>query len=296
MNGFIWTTVAVGFAVLIGIWLVGTFRVRTSRHVIAHQAVRSPVTLLHLSDPHGRVRYANGRLAGLVNRERPDLVVVTGDLATTQNQLPAVLKELGRIRCPLPLLFVPGNYEREEATGLLRKRTIDGEAVMARIEAGGLHVLANEGIELDLPGGTRLAVYGFDNSIYGLEQYPGEGPYGKAIMPPDERMLQSGSSRETEAYQLYLAHSPSIADGLRDRGLRYDLLLAGHTHGGQVRLFGRTWGAYRHFHTGAAFSSDGSVFGISRGLGTVRLPIRLNCPPELALYRLVPEGGAGESR
>ncbi|MEJ8545927.1 hypothetical protein [Brevibacillus borstelensis] len=76
---------------------------------------------------------------------------------------------------------------------------------------------------------------------------------------------------------------------IRQEGLAYDLLLCGHTHGGQVRLCCKAWGAYRDVHTGAKIDADGSVFYVSRGLGTVKLPFRWNYFPEIAVFRISPD-------
>jgi predicted MPP superfamily phosphohydrolase len=54
--------------------------------------------------------------------------------------------------------------------------------------------------------------------------------------------------------------------------------------GGQIRLFDRTSGSYRHFHVGVKKTGPDRYFAISRGLGTVKLPIRLNCFPEISVY------------
>ncbi|MFS1512713.1 hypothetical protein VQL36_09785 [Chengkuizengella sp. SCS-71B] len=68
--------------------------------------------------------------------------------------------------------------------------------------------------------------------------------------------------------------------------LRYNLLLTGHTHGGQIRFFHKTFGAYKHFHVGMKKITPQSFFYINRGLGTVKLPIRVNCSPEISVMRL----------
>lgn len=87
---------------------------------------------------------------------------------------------------------------------------------------------------------------------------------------------------------IFLAHSPNIISLIYNEDLKADLLLSGHTHGGQIRLFNRTVGAYKHFHVGQKEDQSVGVFGISRGLGTSRLPIRLNCFPEITVYMINP--------
>lgn len=239
--------------------LFETAWVRTTR-------VRSPggggARLVQISDLHGRGRFLNGRLADLVNRLRPDAVFVTGDLATDHADLDAVLAELARLTCP-HVLFVPGNYEREDgAHG--RKRALGDAEYAALLDRIGRRttVLANRGVTLDL-GGRRVWVYGFDNSRYGEERAPDAVPEGV-----DRVVL--------------LAHSPSVIGLAEARVRRWDALLVGHTHGGQVRFFGRTVGPYRHFRPGAN-PARGGLFHVNRGLGTTRLPLRWGSPPEILL-------------
>lgn len=85
-----------------------------------------------------------------------------------------------------------------------------------------------------------------------------------------------------------LAHSPNIISLMRREGITSDLLLTGHTHGGQIRLCGKAIGAgaYRHFHVGQKADETAGLFSISRGLGTTKLPIRLNCFPEITVYQI----------
>ena len=212
------------------------------------------VRVVQLSDPHGRTRFLNGRLADRVNALKPDVVCVTGDLVSHLSDLDGVLAELGRITCP-HLYFVPGNWERETLErGRKRLMTpAETEAVLRRV-SGVARVLLNRGEVIDV-GDLRVLIYGFDNSLEELAVYD----------PP----LQAGDVR------LLLAHSPLIIGLLKQAAVPYDLLLTGDTHGGQIRVLGRTRPDVQRWHVGARHEAGGGVFYISRGLGTTRLPLRL---------------------
>lgn len=129
-------------------------------------------------------------------------------------------------------------------------------------------VLENKGVMLK-KGNRQLLIYGFDNSTYGNERYLWQ------------------SSQEADM-TVVLAHSPNIISLMRQEGITSDLLLTGHTHGGQIRLWGKAigGGAYRHFHVGQKPDKTAGLFSISRGLGTTKLPIRLNCFPEITVYQI----------
>jgi predicted MPP superfamily phosphohydrolase len=261
--------VIIGFAALAvlaaGFFLFHTLYVKTSRMVLVCESA-PPFRLVHISDLHGRTLFLNGRLSWLVNRHSPDLVCITGDLANNRKQLAEVIKEAGRIRSTYGLFFVPGNYEREEVR-LFRKRPISTEAYRENMAAVGtaMTVLQNDSRCIGI-GGRRVLLYGFDNSVYGNEAYT----------------LDVGSLNPD--YTILLAHSPNIYSLIDRLALPFHLLLTGHTHGGQIRLFDRTIGRYRHFHVGVKQTGPDRHFAISRGLGTVKLPIRLNCFPEISVY------------
>ncbi|WP_151733997.1 metallophosphoesterase [Paenibacillus tengchongensis] len=226
-------------------------------------------TVVQLTDIHGRIRFINGRLSRLVNGLQPDLVMVTGDLASRTKHWPRVLRELERIECR-KMFFVPGNYERETVEQLHKRPLTSMEYTELRnaLRQQGIAVLENQPAQLSL-GQKKLLVYGFDNSVYG-----------------NERVNLSAQTLNNADYTILLAHSPTIIDTLDENRIPFDLLLAGHTHGGQIRLFGRTIGAYKNYHVGLKKLPGRQHFYIGRGLGTVKIPLRVACPPEITVFKL----------
>lgn len=245
-----------------------TFWVKRSYYEIGKKSKES-FTVVQLSDIHGRTHYINGSLSSIVNSINPDCVMITGDLASKENQLNGVLKEIENINCP-NLLFVPGNYERETVDGF-RKRMYSEAAfksIMKSLQNRNISVLLNKGCKLEI-NNNNILVYGFDNSIYG-----------------NERLTLSKEDMQSYDYVILLAHSPSILTLVQELQLPFDLLLAGHTHGGQVRLLNHTAGAYKHCHVGLKQLDQRRNFFINRGLGTVKLPIRVACFPEIAVFKI----------
>lgn len=259
-------TIIAGISVIA--WLLfHTLFVKTT--VVNMNHVRLPaLTIVHISDLHGRTGFLNGSLHRLVNDWQADLVCVTGDLTQHEGQLEKVMREIARIQAKDGIFFVPGNYEREELRGF-RKRKYSNSTYkrMKQVWQQNMTVLENSGASLFYHTG-KLEVYGFDNSEYGCERYTGE---------------QKG---EEPAFMLFLAHSPNIMSYIKKHKLTADLLLTGHTHGGQIRILGKTAGAYKHFHIGAIADQQVGIFAISRGLGTTKIPIRMHCFPEITIYRI----------
>ncbi|UHA74688.1 metallophosphoesterase [Paenibacillus sp. 481] len=226
-------------------------------------------TVVQLSDIHGRTRFMNGSLSNMVNKIQPDYVMITGDLASKKEHLARVLTELQNIKCR-NIYFVPGNYERE-GIHKLRKYTFstkEYEHIILSLQHQGITVLENSGATVNIHN-KQLFIYGFDNSIYG-----------------NERVRVSDTDLQHYDYVMLLAHSPTIIKMIEEYQLPYDLLLVGHTHGGQVRLFGRTIGAYKDYHVGLKRLGERKHFYINRGLGTVKIPLRFACPPEITVFQI----------
>lgn len=221
--------------------------------------------VVQITDLHGRITYLNGKLSQMVNQACPDVVVITGDLANNLNRLPRMFAELARINCP-HIYFVPGNHEREQTVHFRKRKLTDEQyrQIMNSLHNIHIKVLENHHVILDV-NGSKVLIHGFDNSVYGNEKYKQE------------------FSKVQCDYKIVLAHSPSIINKINQWQMEYNLLLVGHTHGGQIRIFQHSFGAYKDFHTGLKKIAPHCYFLINRGLGTVRLPFRFNCRPELAV-------------
>jgi predicted MPP superfamily phosphohydrolase len=221
--------------------------------------------LLQLSDLHlGRAPAMAERVLACIAAEKPDLLCFTGDYALTNPALPSVAAFLRAAAALAPALAVYGNAD-------YRRRMPDG----AR-EAWALHVpfLVNDARPVTR-GGAQLWFAGVDDPHLGGDDLP------RALrdVPPDVPVV-------------LLAHSAEIITRPLDPRVR--LILAGHTHGGQVCLpTGKA--IYANSALPVRFASgrhalDGAVLYVSRGIGSTRLPLRLWCPPEAVVFTLVSGG------
>lgn len=227
------------------------------------------LTVVQLSDLHGRMNFINGSLSSIVNRINPNCVMITGDLVSKKRQLKDVLEEIKKINCP-NIYFVPGNYEREVLDGFRKRMYSEAEYnfIIDSLKDLNISVLLNSGCKIELDD-KKCLVYGFDNSVYG-----------------NERLTLSMEEIQSYDYVIMLAHSPSIVKFVQNNQLPFDLLLVGHTHGGQIRLLNHTVGAYKNYHIGLKQLNKRSHFFINRGLGTVKIPIRMDCFPEIAVFEI----------
>jgi predicted MPP superfamily phosphohydrolase len=244
-------------------------RTRTRMHFASLPGALEGLRIALLTDlhvgrdtPDGLVR----RAVEMANRERPDLIAITGDIAEDEGMLEAALDELARLTAPLGVYIVPGNHDYRDV-GIQRWH----DAVSRR---PALVDLTNDAVFLDVKGAgedVRLCVAGADDFSEGRPR------------------LDALHGRDRD-FTILLAHNPDQAEHSRRGADDIDLVLSGHTHGGQVRLPG--YGAI----VNSAENDDLYEAGVrrrpwtqvytSRGIGTVHLPVRFLTRPEVAILTL----------
>jgi len=241
------------------------------------------LTILHLSDLHftGKIdrRYFE-RVVGQCAALDADLVCLTGDVVDERDCLEWIEPVLGGLRANLARLFVLGNHDRQVG---------DARRVRESLARIGFRDVAGQPCHVasDAVGGRK------DIAVAGNEA-PWFAPAKK-----DERGVGAGAD-ERVGLRLLLAHSPDCLQWAERRG--FDLVLAGHVHGGQIRLplVGPIVAPSRHgvrFAGGTGvFMRGGTVMHVSRGVSADD-PIRIGCPPEITLLTLIalpePIGGSG---
>ncbi len=248
----------------------------------------APLRILHISDLHmtPNQRSKQRWLAGLVDLQ-PDLVVNTGDNLAHQQAVPAALRALQPLMT-LPGVFVFGNndYYGPKPKNPVHYLTRTGKRIRgvplpwadlraAFVEHGWLD-LTNTRRELTVAG-RRVAVAGVDDPHLRRDRYA----------------RIAGPADPSADLRLGLTHSPEprVLDAFATDG--YDLVLAGHTHGGQLRLPGygaivTNCGLDRSRARGASRWGAHTWLHVSAGLGTSPYaPVRFACPPEASLLTLV---------
>lgn len=218
--------------------------------------------IVHLTDIHhspftGREQIE--RAVEVANNLDADIIALTGDYISHEREYAAPCAEMmGRLRARCGVFAVLGNHDH----------WTDAALVTDLFRAEGIQMLVNEGMRFEHKG-ESFWLAGVDDTMVGLEDLP----------------LALAGSRESEM-KLLLAHNPLILR--RAARARVDLILAGHTHGGQI-----TWRSERsasgrprrRLLRGLGRRGDTQIY-VSRGLGTVVLPVRYGSPPEVALLEL----------
>ena len=255
-----------------------------ARHEISFDTRTIPITnlptpfhgyrIVQISDIHldeFTEPYFLERIVHHVNALNPHLVLLTGDFVT-RGAFTSFDARSSAYRCAeiLSTLTAPLRY------GILGNHdvTVGAPLVIEALTSYGTPVLVNQHVAIE-QGGERLWLCGVDD--------------------PDTRRpnLDLAIPATPNAPVILMAHEPDYADDVlqHPRAPLIDLMLSGHTHGGQIRL--PFLGALvlpplgRKYVEGLFHLKQMQLY-VNRGIGTVGLPFRLNCPPEISTLTLQP--------
>src|SRR6267378_113131 len=218
--------------------------------------------IVQLSDLHHGPLTTAAQLRRAVetaNSLEPDIIALTGDYISHERRYAAPCAEVvGRLRARCGVYAVLGNHDH----------WTDASLITDLFRAEGIKVLINEGMRFQKDGAS-FWLAGVDDTMVGLEDLP---------------LALAGARRDE--MKLLLAHNPIILRRAARAGV--DLVLSGHTHGGQVTIRSERSASgrpRRRSMKGLGRQGETQIY-VTRGLGTVILPIRYGCPPEVSLLEL----------
>jgi predicted MPP superfamily phosphohydrolase len=224
-------------------------------------------TIAFLSDFHASPLLPERAIAAaveLANAQRPDLIALGGDFVSSHRRhIARVCAAMAALRAPDGVAGVLGNHDHYLGPGLVREG----------LERAGVQVLTNRALVVERAG-ARLAIAGVDDLIHGGIDFES----AVSGIPP-------------EVPRVVLSHHPDVF-ALWPAHLRLDLMLSGHTHGGQVKLpfLGAPYVPSYHLYGEGLIRDGGRQLYVSRGIGSLLFPIRWGCPPEISVIRLAGPG------
>ncbi len=229
-------------------------------------------TICQLSDLHlESLQILPESIEQIVMAQKPDLLVITGDIISTRTDLDKLELYLGGLTATYGKFVVMGNNDYSNLSHTLFKRYLQ------QFQRLGWTPLINDASYLP---GLNLWIIGVDDPATAHDDV--DLAYTKVTSTPSP-------SPSHPPFRLVLAHSTDCLDDVAKNGA--NLLLTGHTHGGQIRLPGlqplitNTYlgdlGFYEGYHV-----INGIPLYINRGIGESFLPLRLNVPPEIAFFTL----------
>jgi predicted MPP superfamily phosphohydrolase len=199
----------------------------------------------------------------LTNKLKPDCIVITGDMANNFEYLKECFHYLNKLKAPYGVFAVTGNWE-EKAIG--HQKTVDA------MKSKTIDLLENESVYIQ-KNKDCIHLAGIN------DDYAKGNALGK---------LYENVNKTT--VKILLSHNPYVVANIDKAKKPIDIILSGHTHGGQViyPIIGpvRLPTAYGlKFQSGFYTHKKTRVY-VNRGIGVVHFPYRINCPPEITLFTL----------
>ena len=234
--------------------------------------------IVQISDLHNdEFGKDNEKLLALIKEIKPDIIAITGDLLDSRRtSVEKALNFATKASQIAPCYYVTGNHESR----------MDEE--YERLEVGmieaGVNVLRNEKMALDKDG-SQITIVGIDDPRFMIDTDKVEK------MQPVLGEILKGILQDVpkEEFVLLLSHRPELFELYCKQAV--DVVLAGHVHGGQVRIpyiggiIGPGQGILPDYDAGL-YEADGIKMILSRGLGQSIIPFRVNNPPELVVVEL----------
>lgn len=221
--------------------------------------------IVQLTDIHLSQFLSEKELAhcvGMANETNAHLALVTGDMISgSRDPLDACLRHLAGVHSEAGIFGCLGNHE-----------------VYANVEDQATALGAGYGIRYLRMEAARLKFGGAVMNLAGVDYQQFRKPYLRGA----EKLVEPG------VFNVLMSHNPDVFPVAARQG--YDLTIAGHTHGGQVRveILREDLNVARFFtpFVDGLYREGGKTIFVSRGIGTIGLPARLGAPPEVALLRL----------
>jgi uncharacterized protein len=268
----LWSRVALGMALLGGLLLVDMYFVEPNWIAVERVTIRNArlaavlndIRVVQISDLHvdAQQGFREASLVRTVNALEPDLLLITGDFINDREGKASAVEVVRQFTSKVGKYGVPGNNDNYRyKPGEMRKL----------FPTAGMTILVNENRRIPLPNGQILNLAGVNDPVTGQARIEA----ALAGIPDGEPVVM-------------LAHSPEFLPVAAGRSV--DLLLVGHTHGGQI---GWPW-LVRLFRVvddvdaieGLHLAGQTAMY-VNRGIGTTTLPFRFLCRPEVTLFEFV---------
>lgn len=236
--------------------------------------------IVQLSDIHCSRRVSEAYLSDaveLAHRQQPDLIALTGDfIHAGYGHVEEAARVMGYLKAPLGVWAVLGNHDYSVRNALGRRKYPHlHRAVSDALQKHGVRVLENESILLTREH-DRLYLVGLGDL------------WSKAFDP-----LKALAGLDAHVPRIILAHNPCSIEHLH--GQRCDLMLSGHTHGGQINLprLGRVGlGRLGKRYAAGLYQLPHGCLYVNKGIGYGSFPLRYQVRPEVAVFTLQPMANA----
>ncbi|UUI41893.1 metallophosphoesterase [Oceanobacillus oncorhynchi] len=246
-----------------------TFKINREQFSSVKLEAGTELSVLQITDVHSRLfGEDNERVLEKARELDADIIVLTGDLIDRKTEELEIAFELAEalVQVNPDTYFVTGNHEHENP---------EKEAFLAGLEKRGVRILSNEHTQFEKDGQLF--------NMVGVND----------VSTNHEDMSSAFSNVDTDKYTILLSHAPAVIQKYPE--VDADIVLSGHTHGGQVRLpfigalVAPDEGLLPELQKGVYSLGDARYLYIDSGLGTSALPIRFLNQSQISLITIQPE-------
>ena len=240
------------------------------------------VRIVAVTDLHSHIYGKDQQpLIDMINKQQPDIIALVGDIADDEEPDDGTHLLLEGISGIAPAYYVSGNHEYWSD---------NYDRIKNMMESYGVTVLDNESEDI-IVNGTRLCISGVDDPY--MFDYTEDADYLE-MGDEDELFQHRFANLDDGVLNVLLAHRPELIELYRQYG--FDLILSGHTHGGQIRLpllinglFAPDQGWFPKY-AGGRYDIGGKTLIVSRGLSFNDLVPRVFNPPEVVVVDITGSG------
>ncbi len=265
---FIFLILLIVFGVLFYAFKIEPYLLRTKQYTLNADFTK-PLKIVQVSDIQISKHFTIENLKKVINKineQEADIVLFTGDLYEIYAEYhddEALIAELSKIESRLGKYAIWGN--RDYGGGAVRQY----EDIM---EKSGIYLLRNEAVSITVAGEEHLFLAGLDDALLGA---------------PDITEIMEKFTDHRYLYSILMTHEPDTADLYSKLG--FDLIVAGHSHGGQVNIpllpQIKTTLAEKYVDGFYSLNDQTSLY-VNSGIGTSRFPMRLGVIPEITVFSL----------
>lgn len=240
--------------------------------------------IVHLSDIHNDYYgYKLENLVSKIEKESPDIIVITGDLVDAQKyNVENTLGFVESIKNIAPIYFVYGNHDIAINGDAHYKRMVE------QLKEKGI-IFMNIESDSIIRGGDSINILGIQDpsTVYSIEDFNNIYSTEEKVRLMLDKVVENKTNKES--FTILLSHRPEFINIYKE--YEVDLVLSGHAHGGQFRIpflggiYAPGQGFFPKYTAGLHEENDTKLI-ISRGLGNSRLPVRIFNTPELVSITL----------
>ncbi len=267
------------FISVLALWIAhGNTDLELNKYIISSAEIPESFEgfrIVHVSDLHNaEIGENNERLLSVIEEAEPDIIAITGDIVDFRrtDEIDVAFSFAERAMKIAPCYYVTGNHEAA---------ITEYDELKMGLEERGVVILDNKSLELERKG-TTINLIGVDDPDFRADYLFDDSE------PVMEAQLQSVLEGDG-GYNVLLSHRPEMFALYKKYAV--NLVLSGHTHGGQFRLpfigglFSPGQGLFPEYDAGLYTEGETNMI-VSRGIGNSTFPFRINNPPEVILIEL----------